>query len=130
MALSVASTRLGRSNFRARYTKVARMKYSVMWENLRATPCQKLIPDGERPGKMNFRIGTMNRDVSLDDIISVENTYIAISQMMMGVQYSTISFFTDLTVAAVYDRRQSLLSTSRAVIDRPYSLDSSGRPIG
>ena len=26
-----------------------------------------------------------------------------------------------LTVAAVYDRRQSLVSTSRAVIDRPYS---------
>jgi hypothetical protein len=32
-----------------------------------------------------------------------------------------MNWYQRFTVAAVYDRRQSVLSTPRAVIDRPYS---------
>ena len=58
------------------------------------TACQKSIPDGEAPGNKNFRIGTMNREVWFDDIISVENRYMLSSQKTIGVQYSSVGFFT------------------------------------
>src|SRR4051794_36782926 len=70
------------------------MKYSETWASLRIAPCQKLIPDGETPGNKSLRIGSINCDVSFDDIMSVEARYMQSSQTTMGVQYSSVIFFT------------------------------------
>ena len=43
--------------------------------------------------KKNVRIGTMNREVSPDDIISVEKKNIISSHDNGGIQYSTNEFF-------------------------------------
>ena len=50
------------------------------------TACQKSIPAGETPGITNFSNGTINREVSLDDIMSVENRYMLNNQITMGIQ--------------------------------------------
>ena len=71
------------------------MKYSAMWASFRMTPCQRLISPGERAGKMNVNTGTMNREVSPDDMKSVEKKNIAASHTSSGVQYSTTSLFTE-----------------------------------
>ncbi len=72
------------------------MKYSVMWANFRITPCQTWISPVESPGKKNVSTGTTNREVSPDDIMSVEKKNIVSSQTNSGVQYSKTSFFTDI----------------------------------